>query len=179
MVQLRARPKKTVEDYLRLPDTVRTELIDGEFFVSPSPTPRHQDIVLKLSMILFSFLESKRLGKLFIAPLDVVLPSQEVVQPDLVVVLLANQAIIQDRIRGVPDLVIEVLSQEAPERDRIVKRDLYAKNRVREYWIVDDATRSIEVLHLAGGRYEPHGYFQEDDSLVSPLLEGLKLPISK
>src|SRR5262245_60236516 len=159
--RLAARPRKTVEDYMKLPEGVRVELIDGEFFVSPSPTLRHQIIVQNLFRLLFAFLESKRLGRIFVALLDVVLPSGVVLQPDLLFVAAANAAILKDRIRGVPDLVIEVISPEGAERDRIVKRDIYARNGVRVYWIVDDATKSVEVFELEGGRYAARGYFLE------------------
>jgi Uma2 family endonuclease len=75
----------------------------------------------------------------------------------------------------VPDLLVEVLSPSHPERDLIVKRDLYARNGVGEYWIVDPADRSVQILKLSGNRYEPAGYRKGDQALATDLLPGLAL----
>jgi Uma2 family endonuclease len=111
--------------------------------------------------------------------MDVHLPSGDIVEPDVLFVAQENHSIIQDWIRGVPDLVIEVLSPDGIARDRFVKRDLYARNGVREYWIVDPATRSIEVFALRSRQYEPAGYFQEGAVLTSTVLSGLSLPVTE
>jgi Uma2 family endonuclease len=110
--------------------------------------------------------------------MDVHLPGGDVVQPDVIFVSTARSDILQDWIRGVPDLLVEIISPEGVERDRLVKRDLYARNGVKEYWLVDPAARAVEVLRLgASGSYEPAGYFEEKDTLVSPTLAGMALPV--
>ncbi len=177
MPGLKTRPRKTVEDYMMLPEGVRAELVEGEILMSPSPKARHQRIALNIATALREFVEKRGLGRVFIAPLDVHLPSGSVVQPDDLVVLKGNERIIQDWIRGVPDLVVEVLSPENTERDRLVKRGLYAGNGIGEYWIADGEARAIEVLKLSGDRYEPHGYFEAGDTLTSPILQGFSLPV--
>jgi len=177
MAQLKTRPRKTVDDYMRLPEGVRAELIDGEILRSPSPKAQHQRITANLHVALRAFVEDRGLGRVFIAPLDVHLPSGNVVQPDLLVVLKPNESIVQDWVRGVPDLLVEVISPENAERDRLVKRELYAENGVKEYWIADGEARAIEVLKLSQRRYEPHGYFEAGDTLSSALLPGLGLPV--
>lgn len=163
---------------MRLPEGVRAELIEGEILMSPSPRTRHQRTAGNIYVALRAFVEGRGLGRVFIAPLDVHLPSVSVVQPDVLVVLKANEHIIKDWIRGVPDLVVEVLSPENSERDRLVKRELYAANRVMEYWMADGETQAIEVLKLSGDRYEPHAYFEFADTLSSPLLPGLTVPLA-
>lgn len=173
---LKARPRKTADDYMKLPEGMLAELIEGEIFMSPSPKARHQRMCENAYVALRRFVEERRLGRVHMAPLDVHLPSGDIVQPDVLFVAGDNLGIIRDWIRGVPDLVIEVLSPEKAERDRIVKMDLYARNGVREYWIVDDAARAVEVYVLAAGRYEPRGYFRETDSVTSAVLAGLSLP---
>ena len=177
MGTLKTRPRKTVEDYMALPEGTLAELIEGELFMSPSPRERHQRIVLNLGAALRNFVRARRLGRVYVAPFDVHLPSGDVVQPDVVFVSEANLGIVSDWVRGAPDLLVEVISPEHPERDRIIKRDLYARNGVREYWIVDGAGLSVEVLALSGDRYAPAGYFEADDSLTSPLLPDVALPI--
>ena len=101
----------------------------------------------------------------------------DIVQPDLIFVSTRNGHIIQDWVRGAPDLLIEVLSPTNAERDRIVKRDLYARSGVAEFWLVDDATKTVEVLTLAGDRYAPHGYFEPTDTIESTVLAGLGLSV--
>lgn len=177
MAQLKTRPRKTVDDYTRLPEGVRAELIQGEILMSPSLKPRHQRIIGNIFVAVRAFVEERDLGRVFISPLDVHLPTGNVVQPDLFVVLKANEHIVRDWVRGVPDLVVEVLSPENPERDRLVKRDLYAANGVKEYWMADGDVPAIEVLRLSGNRYEPHGYFEAGDTLSSALLPGLMLAL--
>lgn len=108
-----------------------------------------------------------------------ILPSGDVVQPDIVFVTKADLGIIGDRLEGVPDLLIEILSPSNKTHDRIVKRDLYARNGVREYWIVDPDGQTMEVFTLAEGRYAPAGYFRVADTLRSPMLAGFTMPLSQ
>jgi len=177
MLTVRAKPRKTVEDFMALPDGVRAELIQGELFVSPSPRLRHQEIAGRIFRRLADFVERGELGFVYDAPIDVHLPSGDVVQPDIVFVAAANRGVLQDWIRGVPDLVIEV-SPEGIERDRIVKFDLYARNGVREYWIVDDAHRAVEVFVLRGDRFSPEGSFTKSQTVGSALLAGFSISIA-
>jgi len=180
MSQLKTRPRRTVDDYLKLPEGTRAELIEGEILMTPSPKSLHQIVAFNLAAILRSFVIERGLGRVLVAPMDVHLPSGDVVQPDVLFVAAANAGIIQDWIRGAPDILVETISPEGVERDRLVKRDLYARNGVKEYWLVDPEARSVEVLELnASGRYEPSGYFEERDTVVSPLLAGLALPVLK
>jgi len=174
---LKLKPRKTVDDYMKLPEGTLAELIEGEIFMTPSPKTDHQRVGRELGHALWEFVRSHGLGEVFDAPLDIHLPSGDVVQPDLIFVGVGRVDILQDWIRGAPDLLVEIISADRPERDRIVKRDLYARNGVPEYWIVDPEARSIEVLALESGRYAPRGYFEAGDSLVSPSLPGFTLPL--
>ena len=174
----RARPRKTVKDFINLPEGSRAELIDGELFMSPSPRSPHQNAVGNLFRRLADFVAARKLGRVYVAPFDVYLPSGDIVEPDILHVATANLGIVQDWVRGTPDLIIEVLSPEGIDRDRIVKRDLYAQNGVGEYWIVDPQAKAVEVFALHGDRYEPNGYFENDDTLVSPLLAEFRLPLA-
>jgi Uma2 family endonuclease len=176
---LKLKPRKTVEDYMKLPEGVRAELIEGELFMTPSPRYGHQDVATELVARLRALAGARGLGKVLSAPFDVHLPSGDIVQPDVVFVRTENLGIIRDWVRGVPDLLIEVLSPEAPERDRIIKRDLYARNGVPEYWIVDPAARTIEVFRLEGESYPPPAVFESGDTLTSALLPSLGLGVDE
>jgi Uma2 family endonuclease len=170
------RSPKTVSDWLALPDDVRAELIDGEILVTPSPSFRHQDILGRVYRAIASWIEAGGGGRVAPAPVDVHLPSGAVVQPDVVFVASANLGVIHDVVRGVPDLLVEVVSPSRPERDVFVKRDLYARNGVPEYWIVRPDESSVEVLRLAGTSYRPAGYFLRGAEIRSPMLSGFALP---
>lgn len=171
----KARPRKTIEDFMNLPEGSRAELIDGELSMSPSPRRWHQRIAFDLARRIADFVEGRKLGEVYVAPFDVHLPSGDVVEPDILFVAKANLGIVQDWVRGAPDLLVEVLSPEGFDRDRFIKRDLYAKNRVREYWIVDVQAKTIEVYSLRDNIYEPNGYFELGDTLVSSVLPEFKL----
>jgi len=175
---IRARgdqPRQTVEDFMKLPEGTRAELIDEEIFMSPSLRPRHQRVPFRLSRILDEHITRHGLGEIFIAPLDVHLPSEDIVEPDVFFIAKENAGIVQDWVRGVPDLIIEMLSPDRPDRDRIVKRDLYAHNGVREYWLVGPETKTIEVFSLQDDQYKRSGCFGAGETLTSPLLAGLQV----
>lgn len=148
---------KTVDDYLALPDDGhRYELIAGEIVMSPSPTTKHQRVIARLTTRLHAFVESRRLGEVFFAPLDVQISRYSVVQPDVTVVLAGRSAIVSDdRINGAPDLVVEVISPSSRKRDLRDKANLYMHAGVPEYWIVDPESEAITVYVLSGGGYLP------------------------
>jgi len=177
MAQPIHRPRKTVEDYLALPDDVRAELIDGELYVTPSPRLRHQDVAGRIYSALLNWAESTGAGAAYIAPLDVYLPTGDIVQPDVLLIRTENLGIARDWVRGAPNLVVEVLSRSGPMRDRIVKRELYARNGAPAYWIVDPEERAIEVLALVGTAYVPEAYFTGTHLLISQGLPGLRIPL--
>ena len=179
MPRATSRPRKTVEDYLALPDDVRAELIAGELYVTPSPSPRHQSVVLSVAILLDDHVRSHDLGRVFVGPLDVHLPSGDIVQPDALFIAKAHTGIIQEHVHGVPDLAVEVLSPSRIERDRFVKRDRYALNGIPEYWLIDLAEQTVEVLRHEDGAYQPAGYFQDDQTLRSRVLPELHLRLAE
>ena len=171
------RPVKTREDFLSLPDHVRAELIHGELYVTPAPRRTHQRTLLRLSRILAEQVDQLS-GELFLAAHDVFLPSGDIVQPDLMYVG-AEQAGIsrEDGIHGVPRLVIEIISPAVPERDRVIKRSLYERNGVPEYWMVEPEDEGIQLLCLRQQRFKPHGWFTTGTVLHSRAVPGLSVPI--
>ena len=177
MPAIKTRPRRTLEDFERLPEETRAELIDGEILMSPSPSFRHQVVSSRLHELLAAFVRARKLGEFVTAPIDVFLPSGDVVQPDLVFLAAKRLRKMRERVEGAPDLVIEILSPGNPERDRLVKRDLYARTGVPEYWIVDPEARTVEVLRLEGGRYGAPALYEVADTLASPTFPGLALAV--
>jgi Uma2 family endonuclease len=124
--------------------------------------------------------KQNKLGKIYSAPTDVVLDEENTVQPDLVFVAIANLAIIQPRaIFGAPDLLVELISPGSVRRDRIEKKDLYARFGVKEYWIGDPANKSLEILTLKEDRYELHCAAETQGRLTSLVLVGLEFDLTE
>lgn len=148
----------TVEDLANIPDDGRRyEVIGGELVVSPAPTTKHQRVSIRLSRIFADHLDRSGNGEVFAAPLDVVLGTHDIVQPDLVVVLQQHADRVTDAgIEGAPDIVIEITTPSSQRMDRIRKSATYATFGVPEYWIVDPETETILVHALVDGRYQPN-----------------------
>ena len=173
-----AKVKYTYEDYMRTPDDIRYELLDGELILSPSARTAHQRTERKIFVPLTTFVEENELGEVFIAPYDVVLDDFNVVQPDILFVSNERAHIITDlNIQGAPDLVIEILSPSTAQRDRTQKRDLYARHGVPEYWLASADAESVQVLTLQDGEYRVAGIYTAEQTVVSPLLEGFELNV--
>jgi Uma2 family endonuclease len=180
MVGPRPKIKFTYQDYKNAPEDKRYELLDGDLIVVPSPKEPHQWASIQLGSRLFRFVQESGLGRVYIAPFDVVLSDTDVVQPDILFVSNERMGIVtEDNIQGAPDLVIEILSPSTAERDRTFKRSLYARHGVREYWLVDPDARSVEVLVLGEGHFEIVATYGQDEELTSPMLEGLRLNLNE
>jgi Uma2 family endonuclease len=150
----------TYQDYAALPDDGRRyQVLDGELCVTPSPGTRHQEIVTGLGTLLHAHVRSGGLGKVFVAPLDVILsdaPAEaSIVQPDIVFVATDRLGRLSARgVEGAPTLVVEVLSPSGTHLDRRRKRDLYARHGVPYYWIVDGEARAIEMYGLVDSAHD-------------------------
>jgi Uma2 family endonuclease len=132
----------------------RVELIDGVVYVTPAPRPSHQLILDNLYYMLAHHVRDAGLGRIIAAPVDVRLSHHDVVQPDLIFIRRERMTIIGDvAIDGAPDLVVEILSPGTRARDLSVKRDLYARAGVREYWVIDPPARTIEMFALEAGTF--------------------------
>ena len=168
------------EEYYRLDDDQRYEIIDGNLLTAPAPDTWHQSWLGELYVILRNHVKNQRLGKVFLAPVDVVLDPENTVQPDIVFVSTAKLGLIQKRaIFGVPDLHVELVSPSSVQRDRYDKKELYARFGVKEYWIGDTANKALEVLTLKDNRYELHCCAEEKGKLTSLVLPGLEFDLSE
>lgn len=172
------RVKLTYQDYLQMPEEQRWELLEGDLRMVPVPGFRHQQVLSELNSVMKSFVQGQGLGQVYFAPLDVILAEDSVVQPDLVVILKERLSIIKpEGLRGAPDLIAEVLSPGTAHRDRGVKRTLYGRYGVQEYWLVDPQERTIEVTSLKNGALETVNLFTAGSTLHSPLFPGLTIAL--
>jgi Uma2 family endonuclease len=149
----------TYAHYAALPsDGQRYELLDGVLYMAPAPNLWHQDIVGTIYVYLYNHVKLTGLGMVYVAPVDVELAPQTVVQPDVVVVRRDHTAILHPtRIIGTPDLVVEVASPVTEKYDRQRKRNAYARAAIPEYWLVDPVNYTLEILVLESRQYHSTG----------------------
>lgn len=170
----------TYADLAELPDNDdgnRYEIIDGELIVSPSAIPPHQALSRELMLRFALFVQPGRLGQVFAAPIDVLLPDGGTLVPDLVFVRRDRLGIVgRAAIEAAPDIVVEILSPSTRGRDLGRKKELYAQLGVPEYWVVDRDTCRIAVFVLRDGRYEPLP--NEDGVARSEVLPGFEVDIA-
>lgn len=171
----------TAAEYMELePDGYRYELIDGVVCMSPSPTPRHQNVATRIAAQLQGFLDDHPIGYVF-HEIDVDLGATlgrkgVVYRPDVAVVVAEQSGSIPERIESAPVLVVEVLSPSTRQLDLVTKRADYARAGVREYWLVDPDAGSMTFLRLHDGQYveiPPDG-----DSFHSEAVPGFDLNLT-
>ena len=175
-------PKLTYADLRAMPnDGKRYELLDGEVYMTPSPTTQHQRIVARLHLLLHEFSRNKEVGEVLFAPLDVVFDDRNVVQPDLLFVSSGHSAAITPAyVAGPPDLVIEVLSPSTASYDRETKLQVYARAGVPEIWYVDGASRTVEILVLtADKQYARTAHAKGEGRIASTALPGLAIDLQE
>jgi Uma2 family endonuclease len=178
----RIEPLLTVADLDACPDDGnRYELIEGELFVSRAPGIPHQRILLNLEIALSEYLKDNAIG-ILVPGTGAVFSDYDAVIPDLVFVrnerwqdVTSGQKIIR-----APDLVVEIMSSgtENRRRDLSVKRQLYAKYGVKEYWIVDSENRSVLIFRLGEQKLQEIASLKDDNELASPVLPALELKVS-
>src|SRR5262245_21629799 len=140
----------TYDDLLALPDDgMRHEIIDGVHYVTASPNVRHQLLLGRLYFAIESALRVQPAGQAFLSPLDVVFTKWDVVEPDLLFVSNAHRHILSKaNVQGAPDLVVEIFSPSTQKRDEQIKRRLFEREGVREYWMIDPDRSAVLVCRL-------------------------------
>src|SRR5262245_22499227 len=171
--------KLTYADLVATPaDGKRYEIIDGKLYVDGSPSTYHQQISRRLQYQLYTQIELTGRGQVIDAPMDVLLGENDIVEPDLIVVLQGHCAIIKEpNIQGVPDLLVEILSPSTGRVDRREKRRLYERYGVPEYWLVDPDTHMVEQLVLEREGYGLARSCREAIELV--VLPGVRVDLTQ
>ena len=174
--------KLTYDDFVLFPDDgLRHELIDGEHYVTPSPTRKHQKVLGNLHLLVGHWLRDHPVGELFLAPFDVVFTPSDVVEPDLLYVSRERAAkILTDaNVQGVPELVVEIGSPSTRRRDETIKRRLYERAGVSEYWVVDSELDVVRVYRREAERFARPVELSTEagDVLTTTLLPGLALQL--
>lgn len=170
----------TVHDYRELPDAPPyQQLIEGELYLSPSPSWFHQEIVTNLARIFLPFLDKHDMGKIFFAPLDTFLTDLNVYQPDVMFISNERKSILkEDGVDGAPDFVVEILSPRTARYDRGAKRDIYGRTGVQEFWIVDPELKTVQVFRFAESADAPVATYGIQQEFVSPIFPGLGVAVA-
>ena len=175
------RVRMTYDDLLALPDDgLRHELIDGEHFVTPSPVSRHQILLANLHRLIGPHTHATKIGVTLFAPYDIVFTQYDVVEPDLIYFSKAryDEVVTDKNAQGPPNLAVEILSPGTRRRDEVLKRRLYERMKVDEYWIVDPKTETVKVYRLVDEKYERTELALEDAAILTTrLLPGLDIPL--
>lgn len=173
----------TYADYERLPeDGWRYEVIRGELFMAPAPSPRHQAVIRNFTLLLGQHLAQHPGGRFYFAPIDLILPNSlaSPVQPDLVYLSPDQLPLVkQGRLEGAPALIVEVLSPGNWWLDRRTKFEAYREAGVAEYWLIDPQAETVEVFSLGGGGYELLGRFVGGETATSRVLAGFGVGVGE
>ena len=176
-------PIVTVADLDLMPeDGNRYEVIEGELFVSRAPGLTHQIVVRNLITSIQSLLDLTPIGIVVPGP-GVIFSEISGVIPD--VIFISNERRVEiasgEKVTGAPDLVIEIVSPgaENERRDRVVKRQLYARYGVKEYWVVDAQSRSVEIYLNDGQALRLAATLREADEITSAVLPGYRCKVER
>jgi Uma2 family endonuclease len=175
--------KLTYDDFVLFPDDgMRHELIDGEHYVTPSPNTKHQTVSGNLYLLIATWLREHPIGRIFYAPFDVVFTRFDVVEPDLLYISNERAGVLtRANVQGAPDLLIEIGSPGTRKRDETIKKRLYERSDVLEYWVVDPELDVVRVYRRDGDAFaRPLELSREaGDTLSTPVLPGAVLPLAQ
>ena len=176
-------PLITVEDLDALPDDGnRYELFEGELFVSRAPGLTHQRVIGNVYAVVRFYLDDNPVGEIVLTP-GVIFDFYNAAIPDALFISneRREEVITGERVTAAPDLMIEIVSpgKENARRDRVVKRQAYAKYGVKEYWVIDPESRSLEIYRLRGDVLELVETLTGVDEVTSPLLPGLRFSVHR
>jgi Uma2 family endonuclease len=167
------------QEYLALNTNRLVEYSNGRVEVLPMPTKSHQAIAFYLARHLFNFVDDRKLGSVFPAPLRVKIFNGKFREPDVVYLNPERAATGTDEYCIGADLVMEVVSDDYRKHDLETKRFEYARSGIPEYWIVDPMLKEISVLLLDGEQYKLSGLYRPGDRASSVLLNGFAVEVTE
>ena len=186
MVTAKPKGTYTIADYFATPEGERWELIDGVLYqMAAAPNPKHQDASENIGRCFADHIRPRRLGLVYRAPFAVLLPGESAVEPDLFFVSMARERILAERgCEGPPDLVVEILSPSNRAHDLEIKRELYARHGIPEYWILDSDAETVWALtepitDISGGVYTVETLYYPGEVLTTTVMPGLAIPVAE
>lgn len=166
----------TADEYAKLPEDFRSELIDGEVLPTPTPDPSHQLLVGRLLSAVRDHLEKDSHDRVLPGPCDLRLDDWNVLAPDVLVLPEGTRASPRPWKIPLPFLVMEVIDPAIEPRDREVKLGRYRAGGVREEWIVDEDRKTVEVHDLVAGS---RTVFRTGDVASSNALPGFAIDVAR
>ncbi|HID06571.1 MAG TPA: Uma2 family endonuclease, partial [Armatimonadetes bacterium] len=163
----------------------RYEIVNGVMIVTPAPIMRHQWILGKLYRLLYAFVAEHQLGTVVMAPFDIVVQREPLRtrQPDLLFIsterMPVEKLIDLERLEFAPDIVVEIISPSERTSDIAKKLNDYLAIGVREVWLVNMQTKSVEVLVSVETVWQLHGLFGEGDTIKSQVLKGFEISVAE
>ena len=146
---LKHPPRTIIEVFKSLPEGTLAQLIENNLVMSPSPLDIQQKILNEINYHLLTFVKKHKLGEVRLAPYDVYLDRENVFQPDIIFIGKDRLHLIKENgLHGAPDLVIEILSPSTAKYDLGEKKDVYERCSVKEYWIVEPESKSVQGFSL-------------------------------
>jgi Uma2 family endonuclease len=147
-------PRSGMEVYMMLPEGTLAELINDIIYMSPTPDFYHQELSFELSFQLGKHVKENDSGKIVVAPMDVFFDQKNVLQPDILFITKENLSIVKSgKIKGSPDLIIEILSPGNKKHDTEIKKAVYEKFSVKEYFVVDPETKEVITWYLTKNKF--------------------------
>jgi Uma2 family endonuclease len=170
----------TYDDYARLTpvDSGNYELHNGKIIFMPSPLFQHQDIITELLLLLASYVKKEQLGKVVVAPMDVILTPHDTVQPDMLFISKERLHIIDGQIKGAPDLVIEVLSEGNTTKEMSYKKNIYETTGVKEYWLINLKKKTLAQFENVNDKFISKNTFNTEGVIQSIVVEGFEMKMS-
>jgi Uma2 family endonuclease len=179
----KVEPLLTIADLDAMPDDGnRYELFEGEIFVSRAPSLSHQRVLINLAALIKNYLEQNPIGEVLPTP-GVIFDDFNGAIPDIV--FISNQQVSnigsEERIREAPELIIEIVSpgKENARRDREVKRQIFGKHGVKEYWIADPEARNLEIYRLAKRTLKLVATLADEDEIITAILPGFSCKVNQ
>ena len=155
-----------IKSFTEYPEGPLVELYDGDLFVTPSPSTKHQKISFNLTLLIGNIVEANDLGTFLTAPIDVIFSSKNVFVPDLLYISNDNSYMVsEENISGSPDFIIEILSSNK-SNDLVKKKEIYEKYLVKEYWIVDPVDEIIIKYVLQNDKFTLFGKFDKTNKYI-------------
>ena len=168
----------TIDNIYDLPSGQRAELIDGHMYMMSPPSRIHQKLVNRLSQTITNYIDSRHGNcEVYPAPFAVFLNEDDrnYVEPDISIVCDSDK--LDDRgCNGAPDWVIEITSPSDPQRDYGIKLFKYRAAGVREYWIVNPITKTVQIYSF--DNEEDSSQFSFDDEIPVHIFDGLTIKLS-
>lgn len=167
----------TTEDIYALPDGQRAELIDGRMYMMAPPNRIHQRLVNRLSQTITNYIDAKQSNcEVYPAPFAVFLNEDDrnYVEPDISVICDKDK-LDEKGCNGAPDWIIEIVSPSTSRNDYGVKLFKYRTAGVREYWIVNPLTNTVNVYDFESEKGT--NQFKFDENILVCIYEDLSIRI--